>query len=580
MLIISDVTVNGPVTATPSSVAEAFGLVLNPKAPRCNVGPLRSPEISGSDDVMKFDGYDTTGFYDEMFAANAQPRPEAEPLVARIESLSVGDLHRRQQAAEKTLLQMGITFNVYGEQEGTERIWPFDLVPRIVEADEWDWIERGLRQRITALNLFINDIYHEQRIIKDGVVPRDIIESATAFRPACMGLNPPGNVWCHITGTDLVRHSDGQIYVLEDNMRCPSGVSYVLENREIMKRTFPQVFAASRVRPVAEYPSQMLAMLESLAPKGVSNPTVVVLTPGVYNSAYFEHSFLARQMGVELVEGRDLVVSDGFVLMRTTKGYERVDVIYRRVDDDFLDPKVFRADSMLGVPGLFDVFKAGRVALANAPGTGVADDKVIYCYVPRIVKYYLDQDILIPNVPTWMCWEEESRAHVLKNLDSLVVKAANESGGYGMLIGPHSTPEQRDKFATLITENPRNYIAQPTLSLSRVPTICGDRFEGRHVDLRPYILYGKEIFVLPGGLTRVALRKGSLVVNSSQGGGSKDTWVIARSPGNNGGDRASIVDTTPVPVATSAVPGAGGQSQSQSQSQASGGDSQKQQQSG
>jgi uncharacterized circularly permuted ATP-grasp superfamily protein len=336
-----------------------------------------------------------------------------------------------------------------------------------------------------------------------------------------------------------VRNNDGQYYVLEDNLRCPSGVSYVLQNRAVMKRSFPKVFDASKVRPVQDYPSRLHGLLERLAPSGVTSPTVVVLTPGVYNSAYYEHSFLAQQMGVELVEGRDLVVRDGFVYMRTTGGFERVDVIYRRIDDDFIDPQVFRADSMLGVPGLMDVYRKGHVALANAPGTGVADDKVIYAYVPQMVKYYLNEEILIPNVPTHVCFDDEQRKYVLANLDKLVVKAANESGGYGMLIGPHSTEDQRKQFAAKIVENPRNYIAQPTLSLSRVPTICGDRFEGRHVDLRPYILYGEEIFVLPGGLTRVALKKGSLVVNSSQGGGSKDTWVLTNAAHADETDKAS-----------------------------------------
>ena len=345
-----------------------------------------------------------------------------------------------------------------------------------------------------------------------------------------MGLRPPRGIWCHITGTDLVRDRDGQIYVLEDNLRCPSGVSYVLENRQVLKRTFPQVFEASRVRPVDDYPSRLLDMLQYLAPDSVTAPTVVVLTPGIHNSAYFEHAFLAQQMGIELVEGRDLVVTDGFVFMRTTKGLQRVDVIYRRLDDDFLDPLTFRADSLLGVPGLFEVYKAGRVALANAPGTGVADDKVIYAYVPKIIRYYLGEDSILPNVPTYVCWDDTERKHVVANLDKLVVKVANESGGYGMLIGPHASSAERAEFAERIQAAPRNYIAQPTLALSRAPVIVEDHFEGRHVDLRPYILYGQEIYVLPGGLTRVALRKGSLVVNSSQGGGSKDTWVLAGEP--------------------------------------------------
>ncbi len=477
--------------------------------------------------TMKFAEYDPGEFLDEMFGGRCEPRADARALVHLIDGLAEGELERRQRAAERALLTLGITFNVYGDSAGTERIFPFDLVPRIVSAAEWLTIERGLKQRIHALNLFIDDIYHGQRIVADGVVPAEVIRSARAWRVECVGLKPPRGIWCHITGTDLVRHRDGQIYVLEDNLRCPSGVSSVLENRNVMKRTFPQVFASSRIRPVDDYPGRLRAMLEHLAPSGIESPRVVVLTPGVYNSAYFEHSFLARQMGVELVEGRDLAVADGFVWMRTTKGFERVDVIYRRVDDDFLDPTAFRADSMLGVPGLMEVYAAGRVALANAPGTGVADDKVVYAYVPKIVKYYLGEDIILPNVPTYVCADAADRQYVLEHLPTLVVKAANESGGYGMLIGPHSTKREQEAFAARIAADPRNYIAQPTLSLSRVPTIVDGGFEGRHVDLRPYILYGRDIFVLPGGLTRVALKKGSLVVNSSQGGGSKDTWVLA-----------------------------------------------------
>jgi uncharacterized circularly permuted ATP-grasp superfamily protein len=476
---------------------------------------------------MRFNGYEVGEFFDEMFEARSQPRRGGGLLAQRIESLPEGDLLRRQRSAERALLHMGITFNVYGDGAGTERIFPFDVIPRIVEAPEWERVERGLKQRIHALNCFINDVYHDQKILKDGVVPAEVIRTARSFRSQCVGLDPPRGIWCHVTGTDLVRDKDGEFYVLEDNLRCPSGVSYVLENRKVMKQTFPQVFKASRVRPVDDYPSQLLAMLQYLAPEAPSPPKVAVLTPGMYNSAYFEHSFLAQQMGVELVEGRDLVVNDGLVFMRTTKGFERIDVIYRRIDDDFLDPLVFRADSMLGVPGLMEVYQAGRLALANAPGTGVADDKVVYAYVPRIIKYYLGEDPLIPNVPTYVCWEEKELEYVIENIARLVVKAANESGGYGMLVGPHATSEERDVFCERLRANPRNYIAQPTLSLSRVPVIVGDHFEGRHVDLRPYILYGKEIYVLPGGLTRVALKKGSLVVNSSQGGGSKDTWVLS-----------------------------------------------------
>ena len=476
--------------------------------------------------MITFDGYKTEGFFDEMFQPEGQPRPGAVLLQERIDSLSDGELHQRQQAAERALLHMGITFNVYGDSAGTERIFPFDIIPRIIESAEWEQLERGLKQRVVALNLFIDDMYHGQKILKDKVIPEEIMTSARSFRAACIGLTPPRGIWCHITGTDLVRDGDGQVYVLEDNLRCPSGVSYVLENRQIMKRTFPQVFGASRVRPVDDYPSHLLGMLQYLAPDYTQTPTVAVLTPGIYNSAYFEHSYLAQQMGVELVEGRDLIVTDGLLKMRTTKGLQRVDVLYRRIDDDFLDPLVFRPDSMLGVPGLMDVYKAGRVALANAPGTGIADDKVVYAYVPKIVKYYLGEECVIPNVPTYVCADEKEQAYVLDNLDKLVVKAANESGGYGMLVGPHASSLQREQFARLIKANPRNYIAQPTLSLSRVPVIIEDHFEGRHVDLRPYVLYGEDIFVLPGGLTRVALKKGSLVVNSSQGGGSKDTWVL------------------------------------------------------
>jgi len=477
---------------------------------------------------MTFRNYDAEGFFDEMFTADGQARPDAELLMRRIESLAPGELVRRQKAIERSLLRMGITFAVYGGDQGTEKIWPFDIVPRIVAAAEWERLEAGLKQRIKALNMFLNDVYHEQQIIKDGIFPASLLESSKSYREACQGLKPPRGIWCHITGTDLVRGADGEIYVLEDNLRCPSGVSYVLQNRFLMKRSFPQVFAASQVRPVVNYTSKLLELLVHLAPDGVSNPTVVVLTPGIFNSAYYEHSFLAQQMGVELVEGSDLVVRDGFVYMRTTAGFERVDVIYRRIDDDFLDPKTFRADSALGVPGLMDVYRQGHVALANAPGTGIADDKVVYAYVPKMIRYYLNEEPIIPNVPTYVCWEEEDRKYALAHLDQLVVKAANEAGGYGMLIGPHATEEERREFAARIEAHPRNYIAQPTLALSRVPTIVdGNRFEGRHVDLRPYILYGKDIWVLPGGLTRVALRKGSLVVNSSQGGGSKDTWVIA-----------------------------------------------------
>ena len=461
-----------------------------------------------------------------MIDSSGQPRVGSALLAEFVEDLPAGQLVRHQRAAEQAFTRLGINFNVYGDESGVDRIWPFDILPRVVEASDWSYIERGLKQRIHVLNTFIDDTYHDQKIGKDGVVPGHMIQSARNLLPACMGLNPPKGIWCHITGTDLVRDGSGTVFVLEDNLRCPSGVSYVLENRQVLKGTFPEVFEASRVRPVDDYPSRLLEMLRYLAPEGTSTPVVVLLTPGVYNSAYFEHAFLAQQMGIELVEGRDLTVADGHVMMRITQGMQRVDVIYRRIDDDFLDPLVFRPDSQLGVPGLMEVYREGRVALANAPGTGIADDKAIYAYVPQMVKYYLDEELILPNVETYICWDNKQRSHVLNNLDNLVVKATNESGGYGMLIGPHATAKEREEFAELIKANPRNYIAQPTLDLSRAPIVVEDHFEGRHIDLRPYILYGEDIYVLPGGLTRVALRKGSLVVNSSQGGGSKDSWVL------------------------------------------------------
>lgn len=479
--------------------------------------------MSGS----SFEDYDTGGFFDELLTPEGTPREGAQLLVDRLSGMAASELLGRHKEIEAALLRMGITFTVYGDEAGTEKIFPFDLIPRVVPPLDWVHIEAGLRQRITALNKFLDDVYHDQEIIREDIIPREMLEKAKSFRPQCVGLNPPQGIWCHITGTDLVRHQDGAIYVLEDNLRCPSGVSYVLQNRLVMKRSFPQLFTDSSVRPVVNYPHQLLETLRHVAPRQNPDPTVVVLTPGIYNSAYYEHSFLAQQMGVELVQGDDLVVEDERVYMFTTDGLEQVDVIYRRIDDDFMDPTCFRKDSMLGVPGLMDAYRSGNVALANAPGTGVADDKVIYAYVPEMIRYYLGEEPILPNVPTYVCQKEEDCNYVLAHLDELVVKAANEAGGYGMLIGPHSTKEQQQEFAKLIRADPRNYIAQPTLALSRVPTLVGEQIEGRHVDLRPYVLYGQSVWVLPGGLTRVALKKGSLVVNSSQGGGSKDTWVIA-----------------------------------------------------
>ena len=474
------------------------------------------------------DGYDEGTFYDEMFTGPGQVREHCFPLFEKLNSLLASDVIRRQQAAEKALLSLGITFSVYKDGQGTDRVFPFDILPRIIAAAQWDQVHRGLTQRIRALNLFLDDVYGEAKILKDGIIPRDIVEGSRGFLKQMRGFSPPRGVWCHVTGTDLIRHGDGKFYVLEDNLRVPSGVSYVLENREVMKRTFPAVFQDLGVRPVYDYPYHLLRMLQHMSPE--PDPVVAVLTPGIYNSAYFEHSFLAQQMGVQLVEGRDLAVIDDRVRMRTTRGWKRVDVLYRRIDDVFIDPKVFRPDSALGVPGLMDVYRKGNLVLANAPGTGVADDKVVYAYVPKIIRYYLDEDPLIPNVPTYVCQEDEDRAYVLDHLDSLVVKPANEAGGYGLMIGPAASRSMRKDFAKRIQADPRNYIAQPVMALSRVPTIVGRKTEGRHVDLRPFVIYGEEIYVMPGGLCRVALKRGSLVVNSSQGGGSKDTWVLGRDP--------------------------------------------------
>ena len=474
---------------------------------------------------MKFSTYDPGEFYDELFEGIGRPRRGSALLLRKFASLPDGELRKRQQAAERVILNMGMTFGVYDSDEGHEQIFPFDIVPRIVEAPDWTLIDTGLRQRLRALNLFIDDVYHEQKILKDNVIPSELIYSSKGFLKACWGLNPPRGIWCHIAGIDLVRISDGRYYVLEDNMRCPSGVAYVLEARQVMKRTFPELFEASRVRPVDEYPSRLLETLRSLS--DLPDPTIVILTPGSYNSAYYEQSLLAQKMGVELVEASDLVVIDGSVHMRTTKGSQRVDVIYRRINDEYLDPLVFRPDSLLGVPGVMEAYKNGRVAIANAPGTGVADDKAIYAYVPKIINYYLAEEPILPNVPTYVCWERRDRDYVLEHLDQLVVKATNEAGGYGMMIGPQASQQEREDCARRIQADPRNYLAQPTLTLARSPPLVQDHIEGRHVDLRPYVLQGKGFYVLPGGMTRVALRKGSLVVNSSQGGGNKDTWVLS-----------------------------------------------------
>ena len=477
-----------------------------------------------------FDLYRTNPFFDEMFFENGEPRPHYRKLFQHLKDMTPEEFKRRVALADKTLINQGITFAVYGDGAGTEKPFPFDLIPRIIPADEWDLIERGLKQRLQTLNLFLYDIYHEQKVLKDGVVPRELVINASNYRAEFQNADPPGNIYVHICGTDLIRDADGTYRVLEDNLRTPSGVSYVLENRTILTRVMPFMFRDLPVRPVDNYTTQLLSNLRELAPASrQENPNVVLLTPGVYNSAYFEHAFLAQQLGIELVEGRDLEVRDNIVFMRTTKGLERVDVIYRRIDDDFLDPLVFRKDSKLGVPGLVHAYRHGNVALANSIGTGVADDKVIYAFVPKLIRYYLGEDAILPNVETYLASEPDSLLYILENLDKLVVKAANESGGYGMLMGPQATKEERDEFALKIKENPRNYIAQPLIALSRAPAFLGECCEGRHVDLRPYLLTGKRgMTLIPGALTRVALKKGSYVVNSSQGGGSKDTWVLAK----------------------------------------------------
>ena len=466
--------------------------------------------------------------YDEMFAGPDELHPHYEPLFERFASLPADELQHRKHSAELSFLNQGITFTVYGRDEGKEQIFPYDLVPRIITAAEWATVERGLTQRLTALNMFLRDIYNEGRILADGIVPRELVYSCKHFRRQMVGLQVPRNVYVAICGTDLIRMENGEFVVLEDNLRVPSGVSYMLTNRRVMKRIFPQLFHSYNVRPIEQYTQLLLGTLRSLAPEGRPEPNIVLLSPGVFNSAYFEHAYLARQMGIELVEGRDLVTHDNIIYMRTTSGLRRVDVIYRRVDDDFIDPLAFRPDSILGVAGLFNAYRAGNVTLANAFGTGVADDKALYAYVPSIIKYYLSEEPVLQNVKTYLLTEPAERQHVLANLDKLVVKAVGESGGYGMLIGPQSTAAQREEFARKIEAEPRNYIAQPTISFSRAPCLIGDDLEPRHVDLRPYILYGDKVNIVPGGLTRVALKQGSLVVNSSQGVGSKDTWVLSQ----------------------------------------------------
>ncbi len=474
-----------------------------------------------------FEDYSLGAAFDEMFTADLAPRPHYETLLRRLSSMSPEEFRRRKTMTDLSMRQDGVGFTVYRAEEGIERVWPMDPVPRIIPAAEWKIIENGLIQRITALNLFLHDIYHDQHILNDRVIDPQLIYGGAFFRREFMGADVPKNVYIHVCGTDLIRDADGQYVVLEDNGRTPSGVSYMLQNRQVLKRVFPQIFELYDVRLTDDYPAVLLDVLKYIAPSTIADPTVVLLSPGMYNSAYFEHSFLASRMGIELVEGRDLVVDQNRVFMRTTRGLKRVDVIYRRIDDDFLDPLTFRPDSILGVPGLVNAYRAGNVSLANSIGTGIADDKGIYPFVPDMIRYYLKQDPLLPNVETFRPEVPSHMSHVLENLEKLVVKTVNESGGYGMLIGPASTAQQRAEFARLIKAKPREFIAQPTIQLSVHPTFVDGRLEGRHVDLRPFVLTGERTTVVPGGLTRVALPRGSLVVNSSQGGGSKDTWVLA-----------------------------------------------------
>jgi uncharacterized circularly permuted ATP-grasp superfamily protein len=469
-------------------------------------------------------------FFDEMRTPDGEVRRTYAALAGLLDNLSIDSLVTKQNAAEELFRRLGITFAVYAEGGSTERLIPFDLIPRILDRPEWDLVERGCLQRVKAINIFLYDIYHDQEIIKAGLVPPELVLLNSAFRPEMLGIEPPNNVYAHIVGIDLIRTGERDFFVLEDNVRTPSGVSYVLENREIMMRLFPDAFAGQSISPVGNYPERLLENLRAVAPSGAEDPVVVLLTPGRYNSAYFEHVFLAEQMGIELVEGGDLFVRDGFVWMRTTEGPVKVDVIYRRVDDNYMDPLAFQADSTLGVPGLLAVIRTGRVALANALGTGVADDKAMYIYVPRMIEFYLGEHAILNNVHTYMLRDPKQRQHVFDNLHNLVVKEVQGSGGYGMLIGPASTAEEREAYKRRVMRNPENFIAQPTLALSTAPTLIDGEIVPRHVDLRPFVLSGKETSVIPGGLTRVALRKGSLVVNSSQGGGTKDTWVIECDP--------------------------------------------------
>ncbi|GBG03087.1 hypothetical protein AZSI13_24140 [Azospira sp. I13] len=465
-------------------------------------------------------------FYDEMYGADATVRPHYQTYQRWLAETADERIARKRAEADIAFRRVGITFAVYGEEAGTERLIPFDILPRVIPAAEWQRLKAGLKQRVKALNLFLHDIYHGQEILRAGRIPREQVEGNAQFRPVMQGVDVPAGIYAHIAGVDLVRAGAGEFYVLEDNLRVPSGVSYMLEDRKMMMRLFPELFSRHKIAPVEHYPDLLLETLRASAPNGVADPTVVLLTPGAYNSAYFEHTFLAQQMGVELVEGRDLFVDNDTVYMRTTQGPQRVDVIYRRIDDDFIDPQVFRADSMLGVPGILKAYRAGKVTLANAVGTGVADDKSIYPYVPEMVRFYLGEEPILNNVPTYMCRKPDDLAYTLAHLPELVVKEVHGAGGYGMLVGPASTQAEIEDFRQRLIASPEKYIAQPTLALSTCPTFVESGVAPRHIDLRPFVLSGKEVTMVPGGLTRVALQEGSLVVNSSQGGGTKDTWVL------------------------------------------------------
>lgn len=479
----------------------------------------------------QFEQYEVEGFFDETFAREDNSiRPMYRETADYFANLSDDRMKSSLRSLERTFLKQGVTFTVYSDGQGTERIFPFDPFPRIIPADEWATIEQGLRQRIQALNLFLKDIYSDRRILKEGIIPEELIKTSKHNRAEFAGVKLPHDTYVHICGTDLIRDNDGRYCVLEDNGRCPSGVSYMLENRLAMKRTFPDLYRKLNVERVADYPTELLKTLRSVSPRQQDAPVCVLLTPGQYNSAYFEHTFLAQQMGIEIVEGRDLLVENDRVYMHTTRGLVQVDVIYRRIDDDFLDPRFFRRDSILGVPDLMRAYRAGNVTLVNAVGTGVADDKATYAYVPDMIRFYLSEEPVLPNIETFLGSRPDELTYMIENMDHLVVKAVDEAGGYGMLIGPAATKEQVAEFRDKVKANPRGYIAQPVISLSRHPTFCDGKLEGRHIDLRPFVLTGKETVVIPGGLTRVALRKGSLVVNSSQGGGSKDTWVLRSTP--------------------------------------------------